>query len=509
MARVVECEQCKTRFRSRNGREGQEIQCPKCQAVFPFSSARVAVYEVFVSHAKEDKSEADALCKALEEKLVGCWIAPRDIPLGAKWDEAIVEGVNRCRALVLVFSSRANESSYVAREVRLAGRRELPIVPVWLESVPPCDALDLFVNTHQGMTTSRADLNEDLEGFASEVATMLREMPVPAGPASVPAPGGPGSTYTKAWVLEQDTEDFEAGALSHVADELDRKRLVCARQAIQEVARMFDGRWERGRHTLSEEDVIPLIIPPNDRLTVSLALRIRNVLVEHLKNAPHGPFNIESDEGGTLGSDPRAKSTWIIDAIDGSRHLMRHLPLFTTTVALVDERRRAALAIVYAPVTGELFFAARGCGAYLNNWDTPLDVSTRTAEDAYVYVEFPNRDSLKRARCGFNRQCRSLKRILKTVYRVRGCGLGSLGMAYTAKGAFDAYISLSGKTRECDVLAGSLLVTEAGGKARTVPSGVVDESVPRSLGHVYAAAGNPAVFDHLMADRWLKRLFKE
>ncbi len=35
-------------------------------------------HEVFISHSSKDKLTADALCHALEQNGVSCWIAPRD-----------------------------------------------------------------------------------------------------------------------------------------------------------------------------------------------------------------------------------------------------------------------------------------------------------------------------------------------------------------------------------------------------------------------------------------------
>jgi len=53
---------------------------------------------------------------------------------------------------------------------------------------------------------------------------------------------------------------------------------------------------------------------------------------------------------------------------------------------------------------------------------------------------------------------------------VRGLGIGSLGLAYLAKGAFDGFVSLPGTALKHDMLAGALLVREAGGLAEIRPA---------------------------------------
>ncbi len=106
---------------------------------------------------------------------------------------------------------------------------------------------------------------------------------------------------------------------------------------------------------------------------------IQDTLVKHLKMIKNSPFafascNVESDE--TISFKMRdAGYTWVLDPIDGSRHLGRGLPLFTTSVALLknDEGHGVPiLGVIYAPVTKELFFAVEGCGAYLVSADLLL-----------------------------------------------------------------------------------------------------------------------------------------
>src|SRR5713101_3959056 len=49
-----------------------------------------------------------------------CFLSPRDIPPGAVWDEAIVDGIDGCAGMVVVHSAGASESSFVKNEVNCA-----------------------------------------------------------------------------------------------------------------------------------------------------------------------------------------------------------------------------------------------------------------------------------------------------------------------------------------------------------------------------------------------------
>jgi TIR domain len=102
--------------------------------------------DVFLSHSSKDKATADAVCTALEAAGIRCWIAPRDIPPGADWGEALVAAIGYCPIMVLIFSSNANASSHVHREVKIAVDVNATIIPMRIEQdVIPTKSLVFFL----------------------------------------------------------------------------------------------------------------------------------------------------------------------------------------------------------------------------------------------------------------------------------------------------------------------------------------------------------------------------
>ena len=63
--------------------------------------------------------------------------------------------------------------------------------------------------------------------------------------------------------------------------------------------------------------------------------------------------------------DEGAESLWLVDPIDGTKAFVREYPMFSTQIALM-RRGEIVLGVSSAPVYGELSFAERGRGAYLN-----------------------------------------------------------------------------------------------------------------------------------------------
>jgi len=106
-------------------------------------------HDVFISYSSQDKTTADATCAALEAAGIRCWIAPRDIIPGGEWGEAIIDAIAQARAVVLIFSANANDSSQIRREVERAVHKGIPIIPLRIEDTAPTRSLEYFIgNVH-------------------------------------------------------------------------------------------------------------------------------------------------------------------------------------------------------------------------------------------------------------------------------------------------------------------------------------------------------------------------
>jgi histidinol-phosphatase len=67
----------------------------------------------------------------------------------------------------------------------------------------------------------------------------------------------------------------------------------------------------------------------------------------------------------TMARGMDADNVWLVDPIDGTKAFVREYPMFSTQIALM-RRGEIVLGVSSAPVYGELAYAERGCGAYLN-----------------------------------------------------------------------------------------------------------------------------------------------
>ena len=129
--------------------------------------------QVFISCSSKDKAVGDAACARLEARGYGCWIAPRDIRPGREWGEAIVEGIARCRVIVLIFSTNANESPQIRREIERAVHHGLVVLPFRIEDVEPAGSLEYFMSVPHWLDAMTPPLEQHLQKLADVVARVI------------------------------------------------------------------------------------------------------------------------------------------------------------------------------------------------------------------------------------------------------------------------------------------------------------------------------------------------
>ncbi len=113
-----------------------------------------------------------------------CWIAPRDIMAGTSYGEAIIEAIHGARVMVLVFSSHANASGHIPKEVERAASSGVAILPFRIEDVAPGKSLDYFIGSVHWLDAMTPPMEKHLDNLA---ATVKKLLPVNAGEHGLPA----------------------------------------------------------------------------------------------------------------------------------------------------------------------------------------------------------------------------------------------------------------------------------------------------------------------------------
>ena len=186
------------------------------------------------------------------------------------------------------------------------------------------------------------------------------------------------------------------------------------------------------------------------------------------------------------GSARRGRSgrRWVIDPLDGTTNYAHGLPIYCVGIGL-ERDGVVQLGVVFDPSREELFVAERGRGAWLN--DQRLSVSATPDLDVSLLVTgFPydartNPDNNLKEYAAFSVRARAVRRL----------GSALLDLAYVAAGRLDGFWELA--LSPWDVVAGSILVEEAGGRVTDLRGGPLDFMRP----HIVASNGR--IHDQILA----------
>jgi len=160
--------------------------------------------------------------------------------------------------------------------------------------------------------------------------------------------------------------------------------------------------------------------------------------------------NISSEEMGELNNG--SKYTWYVDPLDGTHNFFYGLPYFGVSIGLTL-KNQPLLGVIYLPAENQMFTAQKNKGAFFGK--KRMRVSTRNLPKSLVFYD-------SRFNIGTEEKMRSLSRLSSRVFSIRSLGVATASFAFLASGKADAYVMHSVKS--WDIMAGALLVEEAGGK---------------------------------------------
>ncbi len=195
---------------------------------------------------------------------------------------------------------------------------------------------------------------------------------------------------------------------------------------------------------------------------------IRGYLAERFPD--HGFLGEEGPEAKSR-PGPDAPPTWVVDPLDGTTNYVHDCPLYCVSIGL-QVAGEMVVGVVLDPSRQELFWAARGQGAWVNDRRLQTSRAARL-DEALLATGFPP-DMRGQERAlewwrYFSLRARSLRRT----------GTTALNLAYVAAGRFDGYWAFDNHV--WDVAGGMVLIQEAGGAVTDVDGSPFDPYTPDGL----------------------------
>jgi myo-inositol-1(or 4)-monophosphatase len=187
---------------------------------------------------------------------------------------------------------------------------------------------------------------------------------------------------------------------------------------------------------------------PKEMVSV-VDMQAQKVILETLEPRFPGYGIITEERSNNV--DKEGKN-WIIDPLDGTHNYIAGLPFSGISIGLA-KGNDFLLGVIFFPMEGRLYYAVKGEGAYFN--DMPIEVSP-SLEVSKSIISFDNQFHLNKNSFEYYR------RLVERAFTTRILGTATNDLCMTAEGKLGGRIWVN--TKICDIAAGIVIVTEAGGK---------------------------------------------
>ncbi|MCR5491814.1 MAG: 3'(2'),5'-bisphosphate nucleotidase CysQ [Bacilli bacterium] len=183
------------------------------------------------------------------------------------------------------------------------------------------------------------------------------------------------------------------------------------------------------------------------------------------------------------------KAIWIVDPVDGTKEFVSKNGQFTTNIALCVDKQ-IVVGVINIPAQNRLYYAVKGQGAYV--------LENGVAKKIHCSDRLSNLRAM-RSVSFFNEKEAAFMDKHKERFEGEPTPIGAaLKFCALAEGSYEFFIRMSSGTKEWDVAAGDLIVSEAGGtfiQLNGEPFTYNREDVYNRLGYVMANRAENAIIE--------------
>ncbi len=181
-----------------------------------------------------------------------------------------------------------------------------------------------------------------------------------------------------------------------------------------------------------------------------------SAIIEAIKSSfPNHSFLAEE----SAPTDGDSDHLWVIDPLDGTNNFAHGIPHFAVSVAYY-QNGTPNCGVILNPISGDLFTAEQGRGAFHNSRPARVNQHTRLDETMLAVGFYYDRGEMMK------RTLRSIERLFESqIHGIRRMGTAALDLVQVGLGRFGGYFEYT--LSPWDFAAARLFVEEAGGTVTT------------------------------------------
>ena len=191
----------------------------------------------------------------------------------------------------------------------------------------------------------------------------------------------------------------------------------------------------------------------NDNSPVTKADKISDKIIRDYLSKEYPTYSFLTEESFDDLTRLKNDYVWIVDPLDGTQEFITKNNQFTINIAL-SYKHEIVVGVILVPVTGEIYFASKGNGAYR--------IKNSVTEKIHVSNKIDNLTVLMSVSHKVREEEIMLKKhsdVIKNSFEVGA----SLKACLIAEGTADLFYRLSSGTKEWDTAASQCIVEESGG----------------------------------------------
>jgi myo-inositol-1(or 4)-monophosphatase len=211
-------------------------------------------------------------------------------------------------------------------------------------------------------------------------------------------------------------------------------------------------------------------------------------VMDVIRNSGINPTIIGEECGTIKGNDT---GYIIMDAIDGTTNITRAIPFNCCSLAYATDSKLSSVvdAAVIDIARGDLYYASKGKGAYLNgNRMTVRKHENLKADEiiAGINISGVSPDLLE-----------SIEPIITKLKHIRIFGANALELCFFARGFLDVFMDFRDKIRPTDMAAAILIAREAGGLVLDKTGNTLDSDISFGNRFSFVALSDMKIYDLL------------
>lgn len=128
------------------------------------------MYDIFISYSFKDEQKALDMVNKIEKEVCPCWISCRNILVSGSFAASISQAIHNTKIVIVLLSESSNQSKHVPREISLAVKNDISILPVSLEPVSLSEGMDYWLTSIE-----RLGPVDNYETLTNKVIEWLRD----------------------------------------------------------------------------------------------------------------------------------------------------------------------------------------------------------------------------------------------------------------------------------------------------------------------------------------------